>query len=337
MKVRPAFMISRQCKLGLCASIALSACVSHHLRAQALPDIVPPPKAINLGSTSFFDALGRTEEGFSWLQYGRFENLDRITDSRGKTSAYFKGTSIQVFSALTQIVYASNWHPFGGDAVSFTAAVPLIYLSSDFAADSAVKLRDNGFGIGDLVWGPSYQSRLYRQNDRPVIGFRFSLQILSPTGDFNKRASINQSAGYWAINPYLSVTYLPTASLELSTRLNYQYNLKTSNFAAPPQIPGLIYNTGQAGQICYGNFDASYAVAEKIRLGMNGYFLQSLNPDRTNNQVVPGSEVSAVSLGPGGRYTFNKTNAVNVNVYFPIESRNGSPGPQVNFQIIHRF
>jgi hypothetical protein len=306
-------------------------------RAQSLPDTVAPPKAVNLGSTSFFDGFGRTDEGWSWLQYGKYEDLDRITDWQGHKSPYFSGTSIQVFSELTQLVYASGLQPFGGDAISFTMGVPLIGFSSHFASDSPVKLANNGVGIGDFVWGPGYQSRLYKRDGKPVLSFRLQLLIMSPTGDFNKRDGINQSAGFWGVNPYVSLTVLPDARLEFSTRLNYQYNFRTSAIADPPPIPGLTYTSGQAGQIVYGNVDASYEVAAKIRLGFNGYFLQSLTPDRTDNRTVPHSEVSAVSAGPGGRYTFDGGNALNANAYFPVVSRNGSPGPQFNLQFVHRF
>ena len=64
-----------------------------------LPDTIAPPKALNLGSTSFYDGFGRTSEGWTWLQYGRFEAIDRITDATGGNAPYFKGTSIPVFSA----------------------------------------------------------------------------------------------------------------------------------------------------------------------------------------------------------------------------------------------
>jgi len=311
--------------------------ISAAAQAQSLPDTVAPPKALNLGSTSFLDGFGRTTEGWSWLQYGRFEDIDRITDDEGRNSPYFKGTSIPVFSALTQICYTSAWQPFGGDAVGFSAAAPLVSLNSSFAANSPVKLNNNGFGIGDLVWGPSYQAKIVRINNHPAFSWRFQLLILSPTGSFNRHDSINQGAGYWAINPYIAATYLPTLKLEFSTRLNYQYNLKSTNIPNPPAIPGLLYASGQAGQIVYGNFDTSYQVAEKIHLGINGYFLDELNPDRTNGHVVSHSRESEIYVGPGGRYVFNTSNTVNVNLYLPVESRNGSPGPQINFQMIHRF
>jgi hypothetical protein len=302
-----------------------------------VPDTVSPPKALNLGSTSFFDGFGRTDEGFTLLQYGRYEDLDRITDYDGHNAPSFKSPSIQVFSSLTQISYTSNWHPLGGDAAGFSAALPLVSLNSSFAANSPVKLSNNGFGVGDLVWGPLYQSRLYRQGERPVFSWRFQLMILSPTGNFSQRHDINQSAGFWAVNPYLAMTVLPTKKLEFSTRLNYQYNLRSSNFADPPPVPGLIYRSGQAGQIVYGNIAGSYEVADKIRLGVNGYFLHALNQDQTNGLAVRHSEVSAFAIGPGARYTFDKKDFLNANVYFPIESCNGSPGPTFNVQYIHRF
>jgi hypothetical protein len=330
-------MIARIPNAGICTSILLLTSFTLAAPAKSLPDTISPPKAINLGRTSFFDGFGRTDEGFTWLQYGRYEDLDRITDAEGQNSRLFKSPSIQIFSEITQIAYSSNWHPFGGDVVGFTVAVPFISLTSSFTANSPVKLNSNGSGIGDLMWGPGYQSRVYRKHGRPVLSFRVQLMVSSPTGGFKASDSLNQGSGFWGINPYIAITYLPTSRLEMSTRLNYQYSFRSSNFSNPPQIPGVIYTSGQAGQIVYGNFASSYEVAKEIRLGFNGYFLQSLNPNQTNDRVVPGSEVSEVSLGPGGRYTFDSDNALNVNLYVPVVSRNGTSGAQVNFQITHRF
>jgi hypothetical protein len=302
-----------------------------------LPDTVAPPKALNLGTTSFFDGFGRTTEGWTWLQYGRYEDIDRITTYQGHDSPYFQGTHIEVLAALTQFSYTSGWHPFGGDGVGFSAAISLTDLNASFAATSPLKLASNGIGLGDLVWGPIYQSRTYKQDGRAAFAWRFQLIILSPVGSFNTRDAVNQSAGYWAINPYVSFTYLPTSRLEISSRFNYQYNFPSTKFASPPPIPGLAYVSGQAGAIIYDNFDSSYQISDKIHLGINGYVLDELTPDRTNGRIVPHSRVSEVSVGPGLRYVFDRSSALNVNVYLPVESANGSPGPKLNLQFVHRF
>jgi hypothetical protein len=71
--------------------------------------------------------------------------------------------------------------------VRVSAALPLVSLNSSFASNSPVKLSNNGFGIGDLAWGPFYQSRIYKRTGRPALSWRFQLMILSPTGDFTPR------------------------------------------------------------------------------------------------------------------------------------------------------
>jgi hypothetical protein len=331
--------MGRQAKQAAALALAVIAGAAGRVHAQSapVPDTISPPKALNLGSTSFFDGFGRTDEGWTWLQYARFEDLGRITDADGHDVPYFKDPSIRVFSALIQICYTTDLHPFGGDAIGFMANAPLISLNTSFAADSPVKLSNNGFGIGDLVWGPSYQSRILTANGHPVFGWRLQFAVMSPTGTFNKNVNINQGAGYWGVNPYIAATYLPVPGLEFSTRLNYQYNFKSTNFSDPPPIPGLVYRNGQAGQIVYDNLDASYQVADKIHLGVNGYVLAQLNPDRTNGQIVPRSRETEIYAGPGGRYVFHGADALNVNLYLPVMSHNGSPGPQVNFQYVHRF
>lgn len=306
-------------------------------RAAALPEIVSAPKGINLGSTSFYDGFGRTQQGWTWLQYGRLEDLTRITDAQGNGSALFKGTNIDVFVAQTQISYTSKWHPFGGDGTGLSALLPIIDYNTSFAAVSPVKLRNNGFGVGDLNFGPFYQSKHYLQGKRPVFAWRFQLSAVAPTGGFNARRNINQGSGFWAVNPYVAFTWLPVKRVEFSGRFNYQYNFQTSSFASPPVIPGLIYRNGQAGQMLFGNFALAYAVLEKAELGVNGYALGQLTANRTNGISVPRSRETELSVGPGARYVFNVSNALNVNLYLPALSRNATSGTQLNFQFVHRF
>jgi hypothetical protein len=303
----------------------------------AMPDTVTPPKGINLGSTSFFDGFGRTTEGWTLLQYGRYEDLTHITDYQGNDSKLFKGTSIQVFVSQTQISYTSPWHPFGGDGVGISALLPFADFATHFDQDSPVKLNNNGFGVGDLNIGPFYQSRYVMRDRRPVFAWRAQLSVIAPTGSVNEQRAINQGSGMWSVNPYVAMTWVPLPYLELSTRLNYQYNAQTTVIQSPPPIPGMVYRNGQAGQIVYANFDASYAVTPTAYVGINGYALGQLTSDMTNGQTVAHSHETEVSIGPGGRYVFNEANALNLNFYLPVVSRNATSGTQVNFQYVHRF
>jgi hypothetical protein len=320
----------------LAAAFGVAALTAPPARAGALPDIVSAPKGVNLGSTSFYDGFGRTEEGWTWLQYGRFENLSRITGAQGNTSPLFKGT-IDVFVAQTQIAYASPWHPFGGDATGISALLPFAAFHAGFGEDSPLKLRSDGFGIGDLNFGPFYQSKHYLRGGRPVFAWRFQFSTVAPTGGFSTRRNINQGTGFWAVNPYVALTWLPIRRVEFSGRINYQYNFPTSRIANPPPIPGLIYRSGQAGQMIFGNFATSYAVVPHAELGVNGYALSQLSPNRTNGIAVPKSRETEISIGPGAHFVFNASTTLNLNLYLPVMSRNATSGTQLNAQFVHRF
>jgi hypothetical protein len=308
--------------------------------AQAPPVTVTVPKAINLGSTSFFDGYGRQDQGWSLLQYGRFEDLTRITDSNGNNNPLFKGTHINVLVSQTQIAYTFPFDPFGlGGHVGFNALQALTdFTATDFASNSPVKLTNNRAGIGDLNWGPFYQSKVYLQNGLPVFVWRAQFGVYSPTGSLNTAKNINQGNGYWAIDPYIAFTYQPIPQVEISSRINYQYNFETSTIQSPPPIPHLVYRNGQAGSMIYGNLAASYALfPNKFFLGVNSYFVEQLTNDITNGTSIANSREVEFSIGPGLRYVFDEANNLNLNLYFNVVSQNATTGTQFNFQYIHRF
>jgi hypothetical protein len=305
--------------------------------ADAPPNTIAPPKGLNLGSTSFFDGFGRQSEGWTLIEYDRFEDLNQIAGPTGAPNPRFKDTKIVVAVALTQLIYTTDWRPFGGH-IAFSAALPVVDLMrSSFASDSPVKLANNGIGVGDLVWGPIYQSKVYTRGGRPSLVWRAQLIISSPTGALNKSKDINQGVAYWAINPYVTFSYFPTSKIELSNRLNYQYNFVGTRFSNPPPVPRLVYRNGQAGQLLYDNFAASYALSSQVNLGLDGYLMDQLTPNRTNGQVVPKSRENELYIGPGARLKLNDANSLNLNSYFKVIANNAVSGPQFNIQFTHRF
>ncbi len=320
------------------AALAFAAIQAPLAAAQpAPPNTLSPPKGLNLGSTSFFDGFGRQTEGWTLVEYDRYESLNTITGPTGAASPLFKDTKIDVAVALTQLIYTSDWRPFGGH-FAFSAALPVVnFARSSFSPTSRVKLSNNGTAIGDLVWGPIYQSPTYLKDGRPKFVWRAQLIVSSPTGAVNQYRNLNQGVGYWAINPYVAFSYFPIPKIEISNRINYQYNFVGSKFSNPPPIPGLQYKSGQGGQIIYDNFAASYALTPHVNPGLDGYFLDQLTPDRTNGTVVPKSRENELYIGPGVHLAINDANAVNLNTYFKLIENNGVSGAKFNMQIVHRF
>jgi hypothetical protein len=317
--------------------------------AQAtLPDVVKPPSGINLGSTSFYDGFGRTRPGVTLLEYFRWSHNTEISGANGSENPLFIAPRINAFPDLTQLIVATKWRPLGGTA-GFSVLVPLVDLQSSFAANSPKTLSNNGFGFGDIIAGPIWQSKIDRgEGSRdsspkpaspqgPYFAYRFQVLVQVPNGSFDPAKSINQGSGYWAVAPYLAATYLPATRLEMSTRFHYQYNLATDKIPNPPPIPHLVYKNAQAGQLLYDNFTTSYKFTRKLYLGANAYGVYQLSPDKTNGINVGGARETQFYLGPGGGYNFPMSNTLNVNLYLKMEAHNTASGPSLQMLYIHRF
>ncbi len=313
----------------------------------ALPDVVKPPPSINLGSTSFYDGFGRVRPGLTVLQYFRWSHNTEISNGEGSENTNFVGPRINAYPALTQAIVATKWRPFGG-AAGFSILLPLVDARTSFAPDSPKQLPANGLGFGDIIAGPTYQSKFFVRvpegkaspgslEPSPYFAYRMQFLVQIPNGKFDPTKSLNPGSGYWAVVPYLAATYLPSRKVEMSTRLHYQYNLPTTKFANPPPVPHLVYRNGQAGQLVYGNFTGSYRVTRKLYLGTNSYAVYQLSPDKTNGSDVSKARETQFYLGPGGGFDFNRRDTLNVNLYLKVEAHNTASGPSLQLLYIHRF
>jgi hypothetical protein len=331
--------VMKLCLARLSQTLILAATSLLAFNADAVnpPDTVTTPKGLNLGSTSFFDGFGRQTPGWTLLQYGRYEDVNQIDGATGQANPLFSKPRIRVFVSLTQFSYTTDWHPFGG-TFAFSAALPVVdYLRSDFAADSKVRLTNNATNVGDLVWGPTYQSPVVTREGHPWFVWRAQLLVSSPTGALNGNHGLNQGVGYWAANPYLSFTFMPSERWEFSNRINYQYNFPGNKFSSPPTLPGLVYRNGQAGQLIYDNFAASYGVSQRLDVGIAGFYLDQLSLDKTNGIDVRGSIRRDLYAGPGLHCVLDGDNLINLNSYFKLLSENDSAGMKLSVQYIHRF
>jgi hypothetical protein len=334
----PFTLTSRRARIGS-GGVALfaSLLLPHLAYAQSAmpPDVVKLPGGMNLGSSSFYDGFGRTDPGWTGLNYYRWNHLTSVKDGGGHNSPLFVNPHVDAVSAIFQAVYASPI-PVSYGAIEFEVILPIVDFQSHFDAPGTV-LKNNGLNFGDLSVGAVYQSKPMSMGGDSVLSWRFDLDVTAPTGELDRSKDLNQSSGFWSIEPYLAVTMLPIPKWEVSVRFNYIYNFSTSRASDPPQIPGFVFHDGQAGQAGWINFATSYEVAEGVRPGINGFWLQQFNNDSTNGISLPGTRVEQFYLGPGMNWQIDKDNTTNFNVYLPISFKNAFAGPQFNIMYIHLF
>jgi hypothetical protein len=259
------------------------------------PDVVKLPAGINLGSSSFYDGFGSTDPGWTSLNYLRWNDFTSIRDGSGQNSPLFVDPRINVISTLFHAIYVPPITVTNG-AIAFEVLLPIVDFQSHFNAPGMV-LQDNGLNFGDMTFGAAYQSKPITLGSQSVLSWRVDLDITAPTGGFDSNTDINQSSGFWSLSPYLAVSVLPIPKWEISARFNYIYNFSTSRGSDPPQIPGFVFRNGQAGQAGWINFASSYEVAEGVRPGLNGFWLQQFTNDSTNGISLPGTRVEQFYLG----------------------------------------
>ncbi|MFZ1108941.1 MAG: transporter [Rhodomicrobium sp.] len=324
---------------GLLSAVIMQCGVKHAEAGPPAPAVnVGQAGALNLGGTSFYDGFGRLDMGFTFMQYGLYSHVAGLTDINGNFTTPFKQVNFDNFMTLEQVHFTTPWRPFGG-AVVLSAAVPLIDFNTT-DDPSGRHFSNNRFGIGDMTWGPGFQSAPIYDGDRIVFVWRAQMQIISPAGEFNSAKNLNQSSGFWVINPYYAFTWLPAPKFEISGRIHYILNTSTDQFSDPNPA---VYTTNsghpyaKASDGWFTNFTSSYEFDSGKFIGVNGYYLHGFGDNEFNGVPLPNTRQEYLFFGPGGRWNIGKADFLNVNFYLPVIARDATPGPRLNFQYIHRF
>ncbi|SBV49420.1 hypothetical protein XBLMG947_0192 [Xanthomonas bromi] len=302
--------------------------------AQAVPETAAVPQGINLGGTSFFDGYSSMKPGWTAIEYLRHSDFDAVKDANGDNSPAFRDPNIGVSVALTQLIYVTPYTWKGG-VLSLNTIVPLVNYDTSFGADSPVRLSSNGFGMGDISFGPALQMPPVMRDGRLFFIQRFAVDAFAPVGKFDRDTAINQSTGFWSVVPHWAFTVQPSDNWEISGRVNYLYNFRSNRAGGVPPVPGFRFRNGQAGDALWANFASSVKVTEQLRVGINGFYLQQLKDNRTNGERVADSKRRQFYAGPGLSWRFDEKNLLNFNVYLPIDVQNSVAGNTYNLMFVH--
>ncbi len=321
-------------------TIALALIWAVSARAQTSgrpPDLMKLPGIINLGATTFLDGFLPTDPGCAYFQYLRRNYWDEIHDKDAESIPAFGDLEIATSGAASQLACSTPVQVLGG-TLGFHTIVAVAELDSS-PDPTGLQLQDNGAGFGDIFFATYLQMPPIVRGGRIVYSQRFDLTIIAPAGKFDSNVDLNQSSGYWSVNPYWAATWFPFPKWELTWRAHYLYNFETDKIASS-QIPNVrrLFRSGQAGQAAWVNFTLGYALTDKLSAGLTGYYLKQLTDDELNGRSYSGGKEEALYMGPGVSYKFNADNIVNINVYFPVEDRNRpSGGVQLNAVYAHVF
>lgn len=231
-----------------------------------------PEPTVNLGDTSFLDALG----GPGWL-------VEEIADGYHSNSS-----STNTMASLTHIAWLSNFRilkaSYGVEVVATAAHVN--------AGD-----KGHAGGWGATTISPFILQWKEQKIGRSRIDQRLVFDFDLPTGEYKQASAVNIGSNALTVHPYYAVTVFPTKHWESSWRVHYLWNARNNK----PSMP-IGAQWTQAGQAIHFNATIGYKLPHGFWLGANGYYLKQITSPQLNGRAVLDSPEQVGAIGPGGMW-----------------------------------
>ena len=324
-------MMTRISKMALIFSLFTSLLLIKSTQAYDLP-------GVNLGFTSFLDGAPPAGPGFYFSQYIQYWNADKFADNDG--DRLFPSSANEDLSAwisLSQFIYQSDQELLFGGKWGVDLIIPYLSLDLDYGTNNTSGFpEDNAGGLGDVVIGPYLQWDPIMGENGPVFMHRFELQMILPTGKYDKNRELNPGSNFFSFNPYWAGTLFITPSVTASTRIHYLWNAKNNN--PNRNFTAIGANDTQAGHAIHLNFDMAYEVLPKqLRVGINSYYLKQISDTQVNGKDVGGRREQVFGIGPGAVYHCSQNDHIFFNYYFESLAENRPYGDRFNLRFVHHF
>ena len=241
----------------------------------------PPQPSVNLGDTSFLDALGAP--GVLLEQIGDASHSGTKIDGQGQTVP--GASAVNSISGLTHGVDLTKQKLFGawwGFEVIVTAA----HVNAGLSGVAG--------GLGDLTVSPLVLQWKAIKFGSSQLNQRFVLDFELPLGEYRQNTPVSLSGHAFTVHPYYAATLFPTKKFETSWRVHYLYNGVNNDPAV-----GNDARSSQAGQAIHFNATVAYSLPHGVWIGANGYLLRQVTASQINGAAVSASPEQVGSIGPG--------------------------------------
>lgn len=288
--------------------------------------------AVNLGLTTFYDGAPIPGgPGWSTSLYSSHYEGRKITDRHGDEIGLPKSTTNIDVTAL-QLIYQDGARTDVNWGLSFILPV-LTKAKVDDGMDNAVL--DAQEGVGDLRAGAYLQFEPVMGENGPLFAHRLELDVVVPTGKYDKNHAINPGSNFWSINPYWAATLWLTPKTSVTWNAYYLWNAKNDD--PSPALYGANAEDMQAGQAVHLNFNAAYALTQQLHVGVNGYWLKQFTDTEINGHAISGRREQVFAIGPGAMYAISRNDLLYANLYFESEAENRTEGNRFVFRWVHKL
>lgn len=312
---------------GVLATVALAGCLLWPAPSHAYDQ-----PAVNLGFTSFLDGGPPSGPGFYFSEYLQYYGSSQLNDQNGDEMP-LPDPKVTAWVSLTQFLYQSNQPVLLGGKWGLDLIVPVVSLNADYGVAGPFPT-DNGTGLGDLLVGPFLQWDPIMGANGPRFMHRVELQVLLPTGKYDKDKELNPGSGVFSFNPYWAGTYFWTPKCTSSLRLHYLWNAANSD----PNRGFGAADDAQAGAAIHANLAAEYEVMPKqLRVGLNGYYLKQIGDTKAGGNDVADRQEQVLGIGPGLVYHRSPEQHLFLNLFTEVLAENRTKGTRLILRYVQHL
>ena len=215
--------------------------------------------------------------GFYGVNYLAMINAPKLKDNHGHDAKLPNGKDVlnhaTIFAEVLRTIWISKYKLLGG-FYGQHFFIPLLY--SHFKFNGPVGPQHNsGYSDGYipyLIYSPFlWAFHVPKWNFHYV----FSLcDIYTPGMSDSDKFQANMHHNYWTFEPVFAFSYLP-GPLEISFKFMYDFSTKEDHHPTPYGVK----LDRRPGQEFHFDYNFSYAVSKKFRIGLGGYWYQQTTDD----------------------------------------------------------
>lgn len=220
--------------------------------------------------------------GFYVLSYGNVYRADTLKDGRGN-DVPLPEFKVSANALATRFVWSTPTSVAGGNVV-WHAIVPLVDLKVQVPGLSQKKA-----GIGDITFGPGLAF-----HHSPKLHSVVALDLVAPTGGYNRSDLTNIGRNYWSVQPLYTVSYIDPTGFNGDFKLTGNFNQRNKD------------TDYKSGSELYLDYSAGWGLGNGWVLGVGGYAMRQLSNDTQAGVSLPDSKGEAFAIGPSVKYDNGK-------------------------------
>lgn len=208
----------------------------------------------------------------------------------------------------------------------------------------AGSMHEDRFSIGDIRYSPAFMS--YHSADQLFHAALALPNFDLPTGSYNATNLVNIGKNHWSISPGFAFTwFLPfNPKFSVSSFIQYAFNMPNNDYiigASQAAKIGDMSLIGRQthltpGQEFMADYGIDYAVSDKLRLGIAGYYYQQTTDDHTGVGTIKNDKGMVFAIGPAVAYC-SKQWFFDFHVDFETTAKNRPQGVTSLFSVVYSF